>query len=282
METTEESPKNGGMHVTKDRIQTVMIALALLVIPLLVIEHKATDPMVLLATWVANLVIWLAFVAEFVWGLVTAGDRRGYVRSHWFDLAIILLSPPLWVPESLQGLRSLRALRVLQIGRMGRLLRLLRLLRVFSFLAKAWTTAGRMMGRHSFAYVALSCIVFVVGGGSLFAFVEGGEIDVLDGIWWAVATLTTVGYGDVYPHTDAGRGLAVLIIICGLGMMAALTASIAAHFVGSDHQAENNEVLNRLDDLAGRLDRMEQQIALLQKAQQREVDTRSGQVYNPE
>lgn len=260
--------------MTRDRIQVVMIVLALAVVPLLVIEHQATDPAVLLIVWIANLLIWLAFVAEYVWGLVTAEDRRAFVRNHWFDLTIILLSPPLWVPESLQGLRSLRALRVLQVGRMGRLLRLMRLLRVFSFLAKAWSTAGRLLGKHSFAYVLLTSLFFVVGGGAVFAMVEGSGLSLLDGIWWAVATLTTVGYGDLYPKSDLGRIVAVVIILCGLGMMAALTANIAAHFVGNDQKDEQEEVLRRLDAIARRIDGLESKVTLLQKELHKGVDTR--------
>lgn len=265
--------------MTRERIQLVMIILALAVVPLLVIEHRTTDPTVLLFTWVANLLIWLAFVAEYAWGLYTAEDRWGYVKDHWFDLAIILLSPPLWVPESLQGVRSLRALRVLQVGRMGRVLKLMRLLRVFGFLAKAWRNAGRLLAKHSFAYVLLCSMIFVVGGGAVFVAVEGGDLDLLDGIWWAVATLTTVGYGDVYPKSDAGRLVGFFVIVMGLGLMATLTANIAAHFVGTDHKDEQDEVLKRLDEIAHRLDRLEQQVALLQK---KDVDNVAASVYTSE
>ncbi|HYG60212.1 MAG TPA: ion transporter [Symbiobacteriaceae bacterium] len=251
--------------MTRDRMQIVMIILALLVIPLLIIEHQATDPGVLLFTWIANLLIWLAFVAEYVWGLVTAADRRQYLKEHWFDLAIIIFSPPFYLPESIQSVRSLRALRVLQIGRLGRVMRVLRLLRVFAFLARAFSSSRQLAGKHSFSYVIVASMLFVVGGGIIFVTVEGGDLSMLDGIWWAVATLTTVGYGDVYPKTDAGRVVALLIIVMGLGLMASLTANIAAYFVGNDQKDEQDEVLKRLDAIAERLDRLEQQVSQLQE-----------------
>jgi len=247
--------------MTRERAQTVMIILALLVVPLLIVEHQATNPTILAMVFIANALIWLAFLAEFIWGIAAAESKWQYAKSHWFDLMIIVLSPPLYVPESLQGLRSLRALRVLQLGRMGRLLRLLRLLRAFSFLAKAWTTSGRLLGRHSFGYILVTCVLFIVGGGALFVWVEGGGLRLLDGIWWAIATLTTVGYGDVYPKSDAGRILAIFVILTGLGMMAALTANVAAHFVDSEQKDESAAVLKRLDEIAQRLDRLENKIA---------------------
>lgn len=248
----------GGWAMSSPRAQLIMTVLALLIIPLLVIEHQATDPTVQLAVWIANLLIWLAFVVEYVWGLVAAESKWGFVKTHWFDLAIILLSPPVYVPESLQSVRALRALR---LGRLGRALRVLRLVRVFAFMARAWHSSGRVMGRHSFGYVVLTCGIFIVGGGALFITVEGGGLTLLDGIWWAVATLTTVGYGDIYPKSEWGRMLALVLIVLGLGMMAALTANIASVFVGADKQEEDQEILRRLDEISARLAALENSIS---------------------
>lgn len=241
----------------RNRIELIMTILAVLIIPLIIIEQQTTNPTVLTAVWIANLVIWLAFVAEYIWGLATAERKGEFVRTHWFDLAIILLSPPVFVPE---GLQSVRALRALRLGRLGRLLRVLRLLRVFAFMTKIWRSSGNLMGRHSFGYILASCVLFIVGGGALFITVEGGEYTLLDGIWWAVATLTTVGYGDIYPKTEIGRVMALLLIILGLGMMAALTANIASAFVGAEKKDEESEVLRRLDEISARLTALENSI----------------------
>jgi len=246
-----------------------MTILALLIIPLLIIESQATDPTVLLIVWIANALIWLAFVAEYVWGLATAERKWEFVRTHWFDLAIIVLSPPVYVPE---GLQSVRALRVLRLGRLGRALRVLRLVRVFAFMAKAWSSSGRVLGRHSFGYILATCGLFIVGGGAVFVAIEGGGLTLLDGIWWAVATLTTVGYGDIYPKTELGRIVALFLIVLGLGMMAALTANIAAHFVGTEKEEEDDEVLRRLDQIAARLESLEKRVDSLQKS----IDSSGG------
>jgi voltage-gated potassium channel len=62
--------------------------------------------------------------------------------------------------------------------------------------------------------------------------VEGSNIKTFsDGLWWAVTTVTTVGYGDRYPTTSEGRLLAVLLMITGISLVGVITASVAAWFV---------------------------------------------------
>ncbi|HEY1478766.1 MAG TPA: potassium channel family protein [Gaiellales bacterium] len=72
--------------------------------------------------------------------------------------------------------------------------------------------------------------------------------------------MTTVGYGDVAPHTVAGRMLAIVVMLVGIGFVALLTAAVAQRFLVVDDgsHAFQREVLTHLDDLAARLDRLEQ------------------------
>jgi hypothetical protein len=75
-----------------------------------------------------------------------------------------------------------------------------------------------------------------------------------DALWWAAATITTVGYGDVYPKTAACRGVAVLLMLVGVSLFGLLTARVAAFFVEADERAENSkfdEILRRLERLEG-------------------------------
>ena len=68
--------------------------------------------------------------------------------------------------------------------------------------------------------------------------VEGSNIKTFaDGLWWAITTVTTVGYGDRYPTTSEGRFLAVLLMIVGISLIGVITASVAAWFV----KISNNE-----------------------------------------
>ena len=67
-----------------------------------------------------------------------------------------------------------------------------------------------------------------------------------DGIWWAICTVSTVGYGDLYPHTTSGRVIAILLMIVGVGFVSVLTASIASRFVKADTGDETNDIREAL------------------------------------
>jgi voltage-gated potassium channel len=82
-------------------------------------------------------------------------------------------------------------------------------------------------------------------------------------VWWAITTVTTVGYGDLYPESNAGRILAVAVMIIGIGFVAILTANIASYFVEKDKNKENEDqdkkdknqlILERLEELSKKID----------------------------
>lgn len=79
-----------------------------------------------------------------------------------------------------------------------------------------------------------------------------------DALWWAVTTITTVGYGDRFPLSPAGRGVAVVLMVAGIAMFGIVTASIAAYFV---EQRAEQDLAGRLDQLLERLDRLEARLA---------------------
>src|SRR5262249_46229598 len=76
------------------------------------------------------------------------------------------------------------------------------------------------------------------------------------GVWWAVVTVTTVGYGDIYPTTVGGRIVAIMLMLAGIGFLAVLTATIASRFV---KQERSDETIAITDALA----RIEAEIAAL-------------------
>ncbi len=70
--------------------------------------------------------------------------------------------------------------------------------------------------------------------------------DPLDALWWGISTLTTVGYGDVYPVTSEGRLAAMTLMILGIGLYSAITAAITSYFVAGDRQSDVADELERL------------------------------------
>lgn len=155
---------------------------------------------------------WGLFAVDYAIRLWLAEDRRRFVRRNLFDLAIIVLPLPL--------LRPLR------------LLRLVILLRVLNRVGKQ-SLRGQV-------------VVYAVGGAALLLLVGGLAVTEAemaepsspihnfgDGLWWAVTTMTTVGYGDVYPATTTGRFVAFSLMLGGVALLGVVTATLASWLVSA-------------------------------------------------
>lgn len=202
-----------------------MFFLALLMVPLVLIQITAENPDVLLAAEIANAVIWLAFVAELVVFARRSPSRGAFVRRHWLDIAIVVLSPPLFVPPQLASLR---------------LLRLLRLVRLLAIIGRLQQGTGRATGQQGLTYVGILVFFFVfIGGVSMHELEPEKAPTVWEGLWWAVVTLTTVGYGDITPATFEGRLLAALLMFVGLGAFGTLAGSVGAMFLAKGDTIED-------------------------------------------
>lgn len=113
-----------------------------------------------------------------------------------------------------------------------------------------------VFGRRGVGYALALTVLVALGAGGLFALLEPGSRTFGDAMWWAVVTITTVGYGDIIPATPLGRIAGVVVMLMGIGFVAILTAAIAAHFVESK-EADLSSEIQRLHD---RLDGIEQAI----------------------
>ncbi len=228
-----------------------LVVLALLVIPVLVMEERATTVEIRELAVFANWVIWIAFAAEFVvrWA---ADGTRSYPRKAWFDLLLIAITPPIGVPEAMQGIRSLRVLR------------LLRLVRAFAVAGMAMRMAQRHLGRQKFHYALIVTTGVILLGAVGFYALESDENPALrhfgDALWWAITTATTVGYGDITPVTPEGRLIAVLLMLTGIGVIGLFTATVASLFF-EDQKGPPPELIEIRDRLA----RIEAQLERLQR-----------------
>lgn len=221
-----------------------LTALALILIPLLLapdlfsLSAEAEDTLVAI-----DYLIWGIFAVDLAVKLAVAPDRLRYLRVHWFDVLLVAL--PLLRP--LRVVRSVRALRSLQAGRAG------------VAAMRALVGIRRALARQGLRYTLLSGLVVVVATGSVVVAVERDAPDstirsLPDGLWWAVTTVTTVGYGDTYPTTAAGRGIGVALMLIGIGLFGVLTANLAALLIDE----KDDEVLAQLREVNDRLRRLEE------------------------
>jgi voltage-gated potassium channel len=191
-----------------------MFFLALLLIPVLLIEETSADPNAVRLATATNAAIWAAFALDYAVGLWRAADRRAYVGRNWAELALIVVSPPLLVPPEAQALRVLRALR---------------LVRSFAVVALIATRLGRPLTRNAaLGLVGILVTVVLLGGVLVFALEPRTFPSIVQAYAWAVATLMTLGRAEPVPATAAARAVSTLIIVVGLGTLAALAASLAS------------------------------------------------------
>lgn len=239
----QHDPRAARAQRWQDRFEWPVVVAALLTVPILVIqESDFGEPWGTVAT-ILNWGTWLVFLAEAVVMLSVVPDRRDWVRHHAIDLAVVVITPP-FAPQAWQN------------GRLFRLIRLLRLVRV--------SALRRLLSLEGMKYAAAVAVGTVIVGGAVFASVEettkeGAAISTWDGIWWAVTTVTTVGYGDIYPEGTAGRIIAITIMLVGIGFVALLTAFVADRFINASTATEAKEdlILAELRSISARLDHLE-------------------------
>ena len=103
--------------------------------------------------------------------------------------------------------------------------------------------------------ILAALIFFIFLFGYLFYVSEPDVRNLGDGVWWALVTITTVGYGDITPVTTLGRVVASSLMLLGLGLIATITAIVSAKFIQNfvDHHT-NDDVLDKLDEMQLELD----------------------------
>jgi voltage-gated potassium channel len=223
-----------------------VVFLAAYAVPIL--EPDLPSWLLALCRWL-SWITWGIFVVDLVVRLALADERLRYLGRHWYDLLVIVL--PLLRP-----------------------LRLLGLIPLLSVLNRRAQTGLR--GRVA---------IYVAGGASLLAFVAALAVldversspdanisDFGDAIWWAVTTMTTIGYGDHYPVTSIGRVVAFGLMLGGIALLGAVTATLASWLVESV-QAEKEQA----EDLHATIRRLEAKVDLLATEPKHDIDPTSPQ-----
>ena len=172
---------------------------------------------------VSEIVVVVLFTIEYLIRFALAKQRLKFVFSFYglIDLMAIL-------PFYLEFAVDLRSLRLVRLLRLLRVLKLARYNMAFQRFFKALYLAKEELLIFTIASVAVLYLAAV----GIYHFEHHAQPhafrSIFDSLWWAVATLTTVGYGDIYPVTDGGRFFTFVVLIIGLGLVAMPTGIIAA------------------------------------------------------
>jgi voltage-gated potassium channel len=175
---------------------------------------SSTQTLLNIVQWVS----WIAFAIDLIYGLSNAKDKRKYLKKHPLEIAAVLLP----------FLRPLRLMRVISFG--GLAIQKVAIGRQFAITIKV------LLASIFVAYI--SAIQITIAERT----VDGSNIKNFgDGLWWAITTVTTVGYGDRYPTTTEGRFIAIALMIMGISLMGVITASVAAWFVKMGEEDSKNK-----------------------------------------
>ena len=215
-----------------------------------------------------NVAIIFIFAFEYLLRLWAAGEdpqyrgfrgRLRYICSGYAIADLIAFLPELlWLLFAPVG-SSQQVVMVLRVLRLARLAKISRFIPAFDILGATLQRAGQQL----FTTLAMALSLVYISAVVLY-FVEGvgGEqqesfASIPRAIWWAIATLTTVGYGDVYPVTPLGRFFASIIAIAGIGMVALPAGVFASAFSDELRERENAKLRHETEDLEDRVEELE-------------------------
>ena len=174
---------------------------------------SSTQAQIEIIQWVC----WFAFALDLVAGVISADSKKQYLYRHPLEIASVFLP----------FLRPLRLMRVISFGSLA--IQKIAIGRQFAITVKVAITA---------VFVAYISAVQITTSERN---VDGSNIKSFeDGLWWAVTTVTTVGYGDRFPTTTEGRLLAVLLMLVGISLVGVITASVASWFVKLSQEEVKN------------------------------------------
>ena len=210
-----------------------------------------------IGVYTIDLVICGVFAWDFVKRLRSSEARGRFWRESWYEpLAMV----PALALDLLAGLPVLSAgLRVL------RLVRFARVVLVASRLRRTFSVADRFARRSQLLYlIVLAAGVVLAAAFAVLAIEfdspESQIVGVSYALWWALSTVTTVGYGDIVPATPPGRIVGMLLMVVGIGVMAALISQVSATLVESrmgrergQHPSAPTAVVARLQATVGRV-----------------------------
>lgn len=177
------------------------------------------------------------FLYDFFRSLFRAPDKRRYLKWGWLDLLGSL--PYISIFRLARSVRVIRAARNLHAMRAKRLA----------------NEISENSAESTFLGTAFVAILVVTISAILIQMIEenapGGNIlDSEDALWWALVTISTVGYGDLYPVTFSGRTLASVVILVGVGLFSVLTGYLANRFRSSSDRAHNEDIAFIKSELA--------------------------------
>lgn len=231
----------------KDYYDTTIIILALISVALVLLGFAEMVDLDNPPYNIIDLLLWGVFVVDYGWRFFLSKGKWRFIIENIFDLLAILPLNAIFT--------VFRLGRIFRLARLTKLLKLTRLLRIVGLTGKLEKKIGKLLRTNGLLYIFYLNSFIVLVGSSILSVVE--EKSFSDSLWWALVTVTTVGYGDIVPVSLFGKWLAVLLMLVGIGTIGMLTSALTNFFV-----KENPDEQIKLDKLQ---DELSSQRILLEK-----------------
>jgi len=230
-----------------------LFQIVVLILSIIVLGALGADTVFKLPKEVADILqildtlVCVLLLADFGMRFHKAESKSAFLKWGWIDL-----------------LASIPNVPFLRVGRLIRILRVIRLLRAIRATQKISSVLLKNKFQSGVTSVVLTSFLLVMFCSIAILICEQQDPSANirtagDAFWWSVSTITTVGYGDVYPVTPEGRILAMVLMVSGIGLFGILSGLAASFFVGQNRVhivQEENKILARLEKLEEKIDQL--------------------------
>ncbi len=241
----------------KDYYDTTIIILALISVVLVLLGFADMVDLDNPPYNIIDLLLWGVFVVDYAWRFFLSKGKWRFIIENIFDLLAILPLNAIFT--------VFRLGRIFRLARLTKLLKLTRLLRIVGLTGKLEKKIGKLLRTNGLLYIFYLNSFIVLVGSSILSVVE--EKSFSESLWWALVTVTTVGYGDIIPTSIFGKWLAVLLMLVGIGTIGMLTSALTNFFVkeNPDEQIKLDKLQDELSSQRMLLERQSEKIEELHR-----------------
>ncbi|MEM4416946.1 MAG: ion transporter [Nitrososphaerota archaeon] len=268
-------------------VEAIVALLAVISLFTLLLDYLIPlSPDELALIYAFDFVVVAVLAADFYLRASRSGNIRRYLSANWYELLALTPAYLFYVLEGQPFIGAvLRGLRLVRVVRLA--VALPRVVRAFNILTYV-LRASRLL-----YLMAISAVVVSVGGVTVFileAHVPGSKIvTISDALWWALATVTTVGYGDVVPVTTEGRILGSIIMLSGISIIGIFISTLGATFVTrylEERATSDNTIKDflkkKIDDVENLSEEeLETLVEMIKALNRRNSYTKNGKGLNP-
>lgn len=162
--------------------------------------------------------IYLIFAIDYFIRFTFSKDKLDFIENNIPDLISIIPYYSIF-----------RLFRIFKIRRFAKTFRQLKLTRTYLIIKRFRKKIKNFLKLNGLIYLLIFAALGIVVSALIVSYVE--KLSYFNGLWWAFVTATTVGYGDVYPHTFIGRIIAIFLILIGMGTFGMITGAITSYFL---------------------------------------------------